>query len=45
MANIREEMRALGPEILRKVVENALERARQVEANYGHHLKDIIFKT
>lgn len=44
-ANIREEVRALGPEILRKVMENALERARQVEANNGHHLKDIIFKT
>ena len=25
-ANIREEVRALGPEILRKVMENALER-------------------
>ena len=43
-ANIREEMSALGPEILTKVMENALERARQVEANNGRHLKDIIFK-
>ena len=43
--NIREEMRVLGPEILRKVMENALERVRQIEANNGHHLKDIIFKT
>ena len=32
-------------EILRKVMENALERARQVKANDGHHWKDIIFKT
>lgn len=44
-ANIREEVGALGPEILRKVMENALERALQVESNNGLHLKDIIFKT
>ena len=44
-AIIQEEVRALGPEILRTVVENALEKARQLEANNGHHLKDIIFKT
>ena len=44
-ANIREEMRALGPEILRKVIENTLERARQIAANNGHHMKDIIFET
>ena len=43
--NIREEVRALGPEILRKVIESAPERARQVEANNGHYLKDIFFKT
>ena len=43
--NMREEVRALGPEIRRKVMENALERAREVEANSGRHLKDIIFKT
>ena len=43
--NIQEEVRVLGPEILRKVMENALERARQVEVNNGHHLKDIILKT
>ena len=43
--NIREEVGALGPEILRKVIESALERERQVEANNGYHLKDIIFKT
>ena len=42
---MREEVRALGPEILRKVMKNALEKARQVEANNGHHLKGIIFKT
>ena len=34
--NIREEVRVLGPEFLRKVMENALERARQVEANNWH---------
>ena len=44
-ANIRKEVRALRPEILRKVMENALERALRVEANNGHNLKDIIFKT
>ena len=43
--NFREEVKALGPETLRKVMKNGLERARQVEANNGHHLKDIIFKT
>ena len=43
--NIREEVRALAPEILRKVMESALERAHQAEANNRHHLKDIIFKT
>ena len=43
-ANVRE-VRALGPEIQRKFVENALKKARQVEANNGHNLKDIIFKT
>ena len=36
---MQEEERALRPELLRKVMENALERARQVEANNGHHLK------
>ena len=43
--NILEEVRASGPEILRKVMENALERARQVETNNRHQLRDIIFKT
>ena len=38
------EVKALESEILRKVMENALERTRRVEANNGHHLKDI-FKT
>lgn len=42
--NIREEVRAIGPETLRKFMVNALERARQFEANIGHDLKDIIFK-
>ena len=44
-ANIREEVKALKPEILRKVMENVLETARQVEANNVHSLKDIMFKT
>ena len=40
-----EKVRALWPEILRKVMENALDRAHKVEANIGLHLKDIIFRT
>lgn len=43
-ANIRDEIQLLGPDILTRVTENALERARQVEAESGRHLKDIIFK-
>lgn len=41
--NIRDEIRATTPEILRKVMENALERARICESANGHHLRDIIF--
>lgn len=40
--NIRDEIRAITPEILRKVMENVLERARICEAANGHHLRDII---
>ena len=42
--NIRNEIAALGPEILEKVMDNAIERARQCEVERGAHLKDVIFK-
>ena len=42
--NIRREIQELEPVILRKVMENALTRARICEAENGGHLKDIIFK-
>ena len=41
--NIRNEIEVITPEILRKVMENVLERARMCEAENGHHLRDIIF--
>lgn len=41
--NIREEIRAITPEILRKVMEKVLERAQLCEAANGHHLRDVIF--
>ncbi|XP_023311192.1 uncharacterized protein LOC111692289 [Anoplophora glabripennis] len=41
--NIRDEINNITPEVLRKVMENVLERARICEAENGHHLRDIIF--
>lgn len=35
----------LGRSEILTVMENALNRARQVEANNGRHLPDVIFKT
>ena len=43
--NIRAEIRALEPETLRGVMENALERARSCEAENGRRLRDLIFHT
>jgi len=43
--NIRNEIMAITPEILRKVMENMLKRARMCEAENGHHLQDIIFQS
>ena len=43
--NIREEIQALELEMLRSVMENAVERARACEAENGGHLDDIIFHT
>ena len=42
-SNIRDEINNITPEVLRKVMENVLERARICEAENGHHLRDIIF--
>ena len=44
-ANKPRTIQELKANIREKVKENALERARQIEANNGHHSKDIIFKT
>ncbi|CAK9832753.1 hypothetical protein ANTRET_LOCUS9537 [Anthophora retusa] len=41
--NIRNEIRAITPVFLRKVMENVLERARMCKAENGRHLQDIIF--
>lgn len=41
--NIRNEIRAITPEILRKVMQNVLKRAQLCEAENGHHLRDVIF--
>ena len=41
--NIRDEINNITPEVLRKVMENVLERAHLCEAENGHHLRDIIF--
>lgn len=43
--NIQEEIQAIGPDTLRKVMEQAMERARLCLANNGGHLRDIIFHT
>lgn len=42
--NIRNEIAALGPEILEKVMDNAIARARLCKDEQGGHLKDVIFK-
>ena len=42
-SNIRDEINNITPEVLRKVMENVLERARICEAENGHQLRDIIF--
>lgn len=44
-ANIQEEIHAIQPQILRTVMENAVQRARVCEAENGGHLRDIIFHT
>uniref|UniRef100_A0A8D8SNF8 DUF4817 domain-containing protein n=2 Tax=Cacopsylla melanoneura TaxID=428564 RepID=A0A8D8SNF8_9HEMI len=41
--NITQEIQALGANVLRSVMENALERARLCEAGNGQHLRDVIF--
>lgn len=41
--NIRIEIRVITPEILRKVMEHVLERARLGEAENGRHLRDVVF--
>ncbi|KOC67855.1 hypothetical protein WH47_12185, partial [Habropoda laboriosa] len=41
--NIRAEIRRLGPETLRTVMENAVERACMCEKGSGGHLRDVIF--
>ena len=43
--NIRAEIRALEPETLRGVMENALKRAHLCEAENGRRLRDLIFHT
>lgn len=41
-ANIREKLRALGPEILRKILGKALDKADKFEAKYWHQkLKEL----
>ncbi|KAF2882587.1 hypothetical protein ILUMI_23604 [Ignelater luminosus] len=42
--NIRNEICAITPEILQKVTENVLKRARMCKAENGHHLQDVIFR-
>jgi hypothetical protein len=44
-ANIVAEIRTLQPQVLKDVMENALKRAHQCEAENGGHLRDIIFHT
>ena len=41
--NIRDEINNITPEVLRKVMENVLERAHLCEAENVHHLRYIIF--
>ncbi|CAK9799249.1 Transposable element Tc3 transposase [Anthophora plagiata] len=41
--NIRNEIRAITPAFLRKIMENVLERARMCNAENGRHLGDVIF--
>lgn len=43
--NIRAEIRRLGPETLRTVMENAVERACICEQENGSHLRDVVFHT
>ena len=42
-SNIRDEINNKTLEVVRKVMENVLERARICEAENGHHLRHIIF--
>lgn len=42
-ANIEEEVAELTPDVLRKVMENAIKRARLCIGSGGGHLRDIIF--
>lgn len=43
--NIRAEIRALQPDTLTRVMENAIKRAQLCEAENGAHLRDVIFHT
>ena len=43
--NIRNEIMTITHDILRKVMENMLKRARICEAEKGYHLHDIIFQS
>ena len=44
-ANIQEEIHSIQPQMLRTVMENALQRALVCEAENGGHLHDITFHT
>ena len=43
--NIRQECESLSPEVLARVMENAIKRARVVIKYGGGHLADIIFSS
>ncbi|KOC71318.1 hypothetical protein WH47_00075 [Habropoda laboriosa] len=43
--NIRAEIRRLGPETLRTVMQNAVERACICEQENGGHFGDVVFHT
>lgn len=43
--NIRDEIRRLQPETLRRVMQNALKRANACIEQNGGHLSDVIFHT
>ncbi|KOC66185.1 hypothetical protein WH47_07254 [Habropoda laboriosa] len=45
LKNIRAEIRRSGPETLRTVMENAVERACICEQENGGHLRDVVFHT